>query len=115
MESENTNDLSSQKSFSKESPNNLVTTKKLLAYFKISKEALDMARDAFDPDRIETAKDFFNMAQCYYSDAKHFYNEKHDMVLAFAALNYAHGWLDAGARIGIFQVKDDRLFTVDSD
>jgi len=31
-------------------------------------------------------------------------------------LNYAHGWLDAGARLGIFDVKgDSRLFTVDEE
>ncbi len=32
---------------------------------------------------------------------------------AFAAVNYAHGWLDAGARLGVFDVgADDRLFTL---
>ena len=36
-------------------------------------------------------------------------------VNAFAALNYAHGWLDSGARIGLFDVKDSRLFTVDDE
>ena len=37
-----------------------------------------------------------------------------DIVTAFAALNYAHGWLDAGARIGLFDVgHDSELFTVD--
>jgi hypothetical protein len=35
-------------------------------------------------------------------------------VNAFAALNYAHGWLDAGARLGLFDVDhDSTLFTVD--
>ena len=32
-----------------------------------------------------------------------------------AALNYAHGWLDAGARSGVFDVHDSRLFTVDDE
>ena len=41
-------------------------------------------------------------------------DKKENYVLAFAALNYAHGWLDAGARIGLFKVKDNRLFTVDN-
>jgi hypothetical protein len=37
-------------------------------------------------------------------------------VTAFAALNYAHGWLDAGARLGLFDVgKDNVLFTVDGE
>ncbi|MBR9702560.1 DUF357 domain-containing protein, partial [Candidatus Woesearchaeota archaeon] len=52
------------------------------------------------------------MAQRYFDDAKHF-REKGDKVLAFAALNYAHGWLDAGARIQLFKVNDSVLFTVD--
>lgn len=72
-----------------------------------------MAKDKFDKSRLPEAEDFFDMASRYYSDAEHFFNDKKDIVLAFAALNYAHGWLDAGARIGLFQVKDSRLFTVD--
>jgi hypothetical protein len=55
------------------------------------------------------------MAQRYYADAQHF-AEKGDTVTAFAALNYAHGWLDAGARLGLFDVgRDNVLFTVDGD
>ena len=39
--------------------------------------------------------------------------EKGNYVLAFGALNYAHGWLDAGARLGLFDVdEDDQLFTL---
>ena len=42
------------------------------------------------------------------------FKKKGDYVTAFAALNYAHGWLDAGARLGIFDVDgDSTLFTVD--
>ncbi len=62
--------------------------------------------------RLVHAKDFYDMASRYYSDAKHF-KKNNDYVLAFAALNYAHGWLDAGARIGLFDVHDSTLFTVD--
>ncbi|HDM23115.1 MAG TPA: DUF357 domain-containing protein, partial [Methanomicrobia archaeon] len=36
--------------------------------------------------------------------------EKGDYVTAFAALNYLHGYLDAGARLGIFEVNDSDLF-----
>ena len=93
--------------------NNLITKEKLESYFKITKEALDMTEDKFDESRLAEAEDFFDMASRYFSDAKHFYEDKEDAVLAFAALNYAHGWLDAGARIGLFKVNDSRLFTVD--
>ena len=70
---------------------------------------------AFDENRMLEAEDFFDMAERYFNDAKYFLEKKEDMVLAFAALNYAHGWLDAGARIGLFKVNDSRLFTVDGD
>ena len=93
--------------------NSTITVEKLEKYFSITKEALDMAKDKLDSARLKQAEDFFDMAERYYKDAGHFYSIKKDMVLAFAALNYAHGWLDAGARIGLFQVNDSRLFTVD--
>ena len=58
------------------------------------------------------AEDFFNMASSYFSDAKHFF-EKGEYVDAFACVNYAHGWLDAGVRFGLFDVdSDDTLFTL---
>ena len=90
-----------------------ITDKKLEQYFSITKEALDKAKPAFDKTRLKQAEDFFDMAQRYYQDAQYFLKTKQDAVLAFAALNYAHGWLDAGARSGLFKVKDSRLFTVD--
>ena len=57
-------------------------------------------------------EDFLDMIKRYILDAEHF-AQKDDKVNAFAALNYAHGWLDAGARIGLFDVHDSSLFTVD--
>ena len=72
-----------------------------------------MAGDAVDKSRKVQAEDFLDMASRYVKDAEYFLTEKKDAVLAFAALNYAHGWLDAGARIRLFKVKDSRLFTVD--
>jgi hypothetical protein len=58
------------------------------------------------------AEDFLEMANSYYSDAKHFM-EKQDFVNAFACINYSHGWLDCGARLGLFDVGgDDQLFTL---
>jgi uncharacterized protein len=92
-----------------------ITDEKLKKYFKITKEAIEMVKEkGFDDKRKKDAEDFYDMASRYYSDAQHFYKQG-DYVNAFAAVNYAHGWLDAGARIGLFKVKDSRLFTVDSD
>jgi len=90
-----------------------VTDEKLDEYFRITGEALDKAKAAEkDKDQQHHADDFLDMAERYYQDAEHF-REKGEIVTAFAALNYAHGWLDAGARIGLFKVDDSRLFTVD--
>jgi len=92
-----------------------VTDEKLEKYFQISKEAIDMVKaNPMDEERIEQAKDFLDMAERYHSDAHHF-KKQGDYVLAFAALNYAHGWLDAGARSRLFKVNDSRLFTVDDE
>lgn len=95
--------------------NSTITSEKLKQYFAITKEALDKARNALDDSRQQQAVDFLDMASRYYQDAQYFLETKKDAVLAFAALNYAHGWLDAGARIGLFKVKDNKLFTVDTD
>ena len=93
--------------------NSTITSEKLQQYFSITKEALEKAKKALDKTRLKEARDFLDMAQRYFDDAHYFLEKKDDAVLAFAALNYAHGWLDAGARIGLFKVKDSRLFTVD--
>ena len=61
----------------------------------------------------EAYRTFLDTAQRYFDDAGHFASQG-NLVLALSALNYAHGWLDAGARLGIFEVEgDSRLFAVD--
>jgi hypothetical protein len=95
--------------------NRTVTKEKLEKYFAITGEALALASKAPRRKGFEReAADFLDMAGRYYEDAGHF-REKGEWVTAFAALNYAHGWLDAGARLELFKVKDSRLFTVDDE
>ncbi len=92
-----------------------VDDEKLDKYFKITSEALEVASGA--PEKLSSdgaREDFLDMIKRYISDAKHF-RENGDYVNAFAAVSYAHGWLDAGARIGLWDVKDSRLFTVDDE
>jgi len=85
----------------------------LRKYFSLTKEALVKARDSTSRIHIDGAReDFLDMITRYVSDAEYF-EKNNDSVRAFAAINYAHGWLDAGARIGLFDVDDNRLFTVD--
>jgi uncharacterized protein len=59
------------------------------------------------------AADGLLMVDNYLSDADHFASEG-DRVRALAAISYAHGWLDALARMGVLDVDhDSELFTVD--
>ncbi len=90
-----------------------ITAEKLEKYFSITREAFAMARNSKDRLNMPSARaDFLDMIGRYINDAEHF-EKKGEIVDAFAALNYAHGWLDAGARIGLFDVHDSRLFTAD--
>ncbi len=87
---------------------------------KLDKD-LELTRRALDKLKITAptrsysrriAEDFLEMARAYFEDALHFRTEGNP-VNAFACVNYAHGWLDAGARLGVFDTgEDDRLFTL---
>ena len=94
--------------------NDTITEAKIDRYLDITRRALDKLR-VVTPERSfskRLADDFLNMATSYYNDAKHF-RESGDFVTAFAAVNYAHGWIDCGARIGLWDVgQDDQLFTL---
>ena len=94
--------------------NDTITEAKIDRYLDITKRALDKLK-VVTPERSfskRLADDFLNMAMSYYNDAKHF-RENGDFVTAFAAVNYAHGWIDFGARIGLWDVgEDDQLFTL---
>ena len=92
-----------------------VTDVKLEKYFDVTKRALNKVKIAQEKkiNWKSSAEDFLDMATRYYQDAEHFKKKGH-IVTAFAALNYAHGWLDAGARLGLFDVDHyNELFTVD--
>lgn len=88
-----------------------ITSEKLEKYFSLTKKALKIARENIIEGREEDAKEIIEMVSNYLSDAAHFEKEK-DWVNAFGALNYAHGWLDSGVRLDVFDVDDDSLFTV---
>jgi hypothetical protein len=93
----------------------IITDEKLSKYFSVTEAALKKVKivKKGTVDFENSAEDFLDMATRYFKDAKYF-SEQGDKVTAFAALNYAHGWLDAGARLGLFDVgHDNKLFTVD--
>ena len=91
----------------------MIPKERLEKYFSITSEALTLAKKA-PKQKQDEATIILDMAQRYYDDAIHFNAQGRDDD-AFACLNYAHGWLDCGARLGIFIVKDSRLFTVDDE
>ena len=90
---------------------NRITQEKLNKYKTLTSRALDVARKSVIKGKQKQAKEIIDMVSNYLSDAE-FFEKKQDFVNAFAALNYAHGWLDSGVRLDIFKVKDDKLFTV---
>ena len=97
--------------------NSEITIERLDKYLVLTKKAIDIIEStkAIDNSTLERelqAKDFLDMAKNYYSDSLHFKNSE-DLVNAFAAINYAHAWLDAGARLKLFKVKDSHLFAAD--
>jgi uncharacterized protein len=88
-----------------------VTKEKIKKYRDISSKALAIAKKSIAKDRDIEAHEIIQMVECYLSDSTHF-ETKGDLVNAFACLNYAHGWLDSGARLKVFDVTDNKLFTV---
>ncbi|MBN1386146.1 DUF357 domain-containing protein [Candidatus Woesearchaeota archaeon] len=92
-----------------------VTEEKMNRDIDVTKRALEKAKIIVPENShlFSVAKDFYDMAERYFNDALHF-KEKGDFVRADTAVYYAHAWLDAGARLGVFDVQhDSTLFTVD--
>lgn len=82
-------------------------------YERLLSEALDAAEVAPPANSPlgEAAGEFEEMARAYLEDGRHFRDED-DLVNALAAFSYGHAWLDAGARIGVFDVPTEgHLFT----
>ncbi len=88
-----------------------ISEEKLEKYLAITEKALNIAKKNINSKRRKEAKEIIDMVTNYLNDAKYFEKQK-NYVDAFAALNYAHGWLDTGSRLGIFKVKDNKLFVI---
>ena len=89
---------------------------KLKKYLAMTEKALSLVKVAAtnkSSKEYKSAVDFLQMAKDYLSDSKHFHS-KGDVLTAIAAASYAHAWLDAGARLGLFKVDSSSgLFTVE--
>jgi len=88
-----------------------ITKQKLEKYYRLTNKALKEVKKSVVKGKEKKAKEIIDMVSNYLSDAKYF-EKKQDFVNAFAAINYSHGWLDSGVRLGIFDVRDRKLFTV---
>jgi len=88
-----------------------VTKEKLGKYSSITEKALSIAKKNIVKSKAKQAQEIIKMVECYLHDSIYF-QKKGDLVNSFAAINYAHGWLDSGSRLGIFDVKDSKLFVV---
>ena len=67
---------------------------------------------AADSDAGRQLQVLLRMADDYSSDATHF-KEKGDYVRSFAAINYAHAWIDAAVKLRLLDGHgDDELFTL---
>jgi uncharacterized protein len=71
-------------------------------YLRLTREALGAVRPG-TPERSFLrggSEDLLSMARAYLADAEHF-SALGDAERALAAVSYAHGWLDAGVRLGL--------------
>ena len=83
-------------------------------YEELLAEALDAAEPVAPAGTplAAAADEYAEMARSYLEDGRHFRADD-DPVNALAAFSYGHAWLDAGARIGLFDAPDEgHLFTV---
>jgi len=83
-------------------------------YIKLTEKALKVVKikKGLGKEHIDIAKDILDLAGMYFNDARYF-NGKGQLINAFAAVNYSHAFLDAGVRMKLFDVKDNKLFMVD--
>lgn len=86
---------------------------KVERYHGLLQRALEKAspspRD--DSHMMRVAEEFKEMAKAYLEDGEHF-RDMGDPVNALVCFSYGHAWLDAGARLGVFDVDDEDLFTI---
>ena len=90
---------------------NIITKEKIEKYFNLTESALKQVKENIIKGKEPEGKEIIDMVTNYLSDAHHF-EGKDDYINTFAALNYAHGWLDSGVRLKIFNVNDNKLFTI---
>lgn len=81
---------------------------RLEKYINLTEKALKQVKNTDN----KQAKILIDMSERYYKDALHF-KEKQDFINAFAAINYAHAFLDSAVLLGLIKVDDNKLFMTD--
>ena len=79
-------------------------------YGRMLSDAVESVKVVEDTDE---ADEFHELARSYLEDGRHFLDED-DEVNALAAFSYGHAWLDAGVRVGFFEMEEGKedLFAV---
>ena len=91
-----------------------VSLERINKYLDLTSKALVKVSiiDDVGTDNYAKAQDIIGMVKAYHSDAKYSLDEGRGDD-AFAAVNYAHGWIDCGVRLGYLDGKGDwQLFTL---
>jgi len=84
-----------------------ITQEKIEKYRKITSKALKLAEKNIAKGKEQEAREIVEMVSCYLKDSEYF-EKKGDYVNSLSCLNYAHGWLDCGARLKIFDIKNSK-------
>ena len=87
----------------------ILTKEKIIKSYSITKKALEIVKKSIKKE--EEGKKIIEMAKSYLEDSLYFL-EKKDFINSFGAIYYAHGWIDCGVRLGIFDVENENLFTL---
>lgn len=97
----------------KEARRDKITSADIKKYYLITEKALKIVKSKgkIVEEKEIDGHQIILMAESYLSDSQ-FFEKNGDLINAFGAIYYAHGWIDCGARLGIFDVKDDKLFTI---
>ena len=93
-----------------------VTSERIEKYLTLTEKALAKVSIIGDSEseNYSKAQDILEMVGAYLSDSKYFLSEGQGDD-AFAAIIYAHGWLDCGVRLGYLDgIGDWQLFTLSS-
>lgn len=82
-------------------------------YFELARTALDDVQDARILGDSDMVEDTVSLASSYVEDAAHFRSED-NYLLAYGALNFAHGLLDGLVRSEQVDVYNPDVFTQSS-